>query len=370
MPDGRDFEQDLRDALDREAAALPMRIEATTVHERLAARSRFPSWLLPVAIPIGGALILAALVIATFPGPAGEPGGTRGSMTPSGMVGPAGTAEPTLRPTPHPAARFGEAIALDDERLYLVGGRSGREALESATVFDGLTWTALPRLPEGRVGAGAVVTSNGRLFVFGGEGDAGAALASTLVLEPDSDAWQTVEPMPAAQASMATAELGGHAYLFGGSMPGRQRDVLIYDIESDTWSAGEPMPIAIETPQAVGADGALYVVGSLESRAVALRYDPTTDAWEQVADPPLAGGPHSLLAVDDRIWLVGGLRDPSERYPGIAFFEPALEAWTLTDDRLPPGNTWLVAYPSDGRLTVIGGHATGMTSTVVSMEAP
>jgi len=369
MPDGRDFEQDLRDALDREAAALPLRIEATTVHERLAARSRQPSWLLPVAIPIGGALILAALVIATFPGPAGEPGGTRGSMTPSGIVGPAGTAEPTLRPTPHPAARFGEAIAFGEERLYLVGGRSGQGPLDSATVFDGFTWTALPRLPEGRAGAGAVVTSDGRLFLFGGEGDAGA-VASTLVLEPEADAWRPVEPMPDAQAFMAAAELEGHAYLFGGSMPGRQRDVRVYDIESDTWSAGEPMPIAIETPQAVGADGALYVIGSVESRAVALRYDPTTDAWEQVSDPPLAGGPRSLLAVEDRIWLVGGLRDPSERYPGIAFFEPSTAVWTLTDDRLSPGNTWLVAYPSDGRLTVIGGHATGMTSTVVPMEAP
>jgi hypothetical protein len=364
MADGSDFDRRLREALHRETAELPLRIDAMTIRERLDRRSRLPRWLVPVALPVGAVIVLGAVLLNAFPGPGQEPitGGSAGELRPSTEPSPAPTAEPTPAATPHPADRSGAAVALGQDRLYVIGGRRGASGLESAVAFDGLTWTALPPLPDQRVNAAAAVTDDGRVLVFGGESPTGS-LDSTLVLELGADAWAPGPALPVPAASMAAVAVDDRAYLFGGSTEGHERDVLVLDLAANEWHGGTPMPVALDDPVAASIGSDVFVL----SGQVFLRYETQSGTWESAADPILVGSPRALAPADGRLWLVGGMQTPGDRYPGVAAFDPETALWMLTDERLPPGNTWLQVYPSGERLTVIGGHSAGITTTVVDI---
>lgn len=47
----------------RPSGGIPFRIDATTVHDRMNARSRPPGWLLPIGLPVGAAIVVAAVVL-------------------------------------------------------------------------------------------------------------------------------------------------------------------------------------------------------------------------------------------------------------------------------------------------------------------
>jgi hypothetical protein len=378
MPDDGQFESRLRNALGRATADLPLRIDADTVRDRIARSRRVPGWLVPLVVPVGVAVLIGVILLNAFPGPTDGPGAsaTGPSGSPASEPSVDRTASPTPAPTPHPAFRSRAATASADGRFFLVGGRS-TVPVASAVAFDGLTWNDLPSLPEPRVGPAAVAMLDGRLIVFGGEID-GQATDSTLLLEPGADAWTAVDPMPAPQADMAAVAIDGRAYLFGGSIAERRTDVLIFDPDGSGWSVDEPMPVPLEHATAGLLGDVVYVMGGrvatddepateppVASRV--LRFDTSTATWTEVAPAPVAGPPLSAVAADGRLWAIG--RPGPERL-GVAFYEPELDTWTLTDRTLPPGNTAQVVIPMPGRLIVVGSYQAGMTITVVETEAP
>lgn len=381
MSDDPDFEARLRDALHREVADLPLRVDSMAVTERLASRSRVPSWLLPVGLPVGAALLVAALLLNVFPGqPSLESGA--GGPSPSPPAEPsdgsssASPTTPTPAPTAHPASREDAASATADGRLYLVGGRGGGGHLTSAVMFDGRVWTDLPPLPESRLGAAAAVLPDGRLLVAGGESD-GQPVDSTFLLTPGDDAWADGPPMPYAQAFMGTAMIDGRVYLFGGSVAERARDVLIMDPDAG-WSTGSPMPAAASRIAVVAVDGAAYLFGGrLEpgggDLASTLRYDPVADAWQSLADMPGAASNISATTADRQVWVLGELNPGSPDQGGqpSKAWVYALDSDTWTERASPdfwPGVWHAALLLSDGRILVVGGWPNFAVDTVDTRE--
>ena len=377
MPDDPDFEARLRDALHREAADLPLRVDAMAVSERLASRSRIPSWLLPIALPVGAALVVAALLLNVLPG---QPPLESGSGGPSASAAAepsdrssAPPATPTPAPTAHPASREDAATATADGRLYLVGGRGGGGHLTSAVMFDGRLWTDLPPLPESRLGAAAAVLPDGRLLVAGGESD-DQPVDSTFLLTPGEDAWAAGPAMPHAQAFMGTATIDGRVYLFGGSVAEHARDVLILDSDAQTWTTGAPMPAGASRVAVAAVDGAAYLFGGrLEpdggDLATTLRYDPAADAWQSLADMPGAGSNISATRADREIWILGELNrgspDPGSQPTKAWVYGLDSDTWT---ERMSPDfwpGVWHAAFLlSDGRILVVGGWPNFAVDTV------
>jgi len=377
MADGPDFERRLRDALQREAAEPPLRIDAMTIHERLGRRSRLPGWLLPVALPVGAAAVAAAVILNAFPGQPLESGSGPSATTapePTIRPSPASPAPVTPQPTVHPAARVDAATASADGHLFMIGGRGQGGELTSVVSFDGRVWSDLPPLPESRRGAAAAVLPDGRLLVAGGE-SGGQPLGSVRVLEPEADAWTDGPPMPHAQTNMGSAVIDGRVYLFGGSVPERAQAVLIFDPDAGTWTIGASMPVAASRVAVAAVDGAAYLFGGRTepdgtALAATMRYDPAAGVWQTLADMPGTGGAMTATVVDRRIWILGDLTssapDPvlgegesgqfAGRFSHVWVYDVDSNAWTdRLDTHFWPRDWHAAVLQGDGRILVVGG---------------
>ncbi|MBI4822555.1 MAG: beta-propeller fold lactonase family protein [Deltaproteobacteria bacterium] len=124
-----------------------------------------------------------------------------------------------------PTARrdFGVAT-LDDDRVFIIGGRRG--AGQGSLVSSGSVLEFNPRTnklvakssvgftPRHSLGAAAVNTADGlRIYAFGGYSSTSASDSPTSVVEeynPYADTWRTVATLPEGKAQFGTAVSGGH----------------------------------------------------------------------------------------------------------------------------------------------------------------
>ena len=152
------------------------------------------------------------------------------------------------------------------------------------------------------------------------------------------NAWEAVAPMAEARISHATAVLDGKLYAVGGYNGDDDyylSSVERYDPALDAWEAVTPMAETRQSGVAV-LDGKLYVVGGMNDYDDALssveRYDPGTDAWEAVAPLTLARFGAGVAALEGELYAVGGsiYDDEAEAERSattVERFDPATNAW-------------------------------------------
>jgi N-acetylneuraminic acid mutarotase len=170
-------------------------------------------------------------------------------------------------------ARAGFGIAVQDNTIYAIGGRTGTGGPNTGGVLatveaydiDTDTWTPVAPLPSARSDL-AAATVGGKIYVFGGINAAGTFLDDVDVYDPITNAWSTAPAdMPTARAAFyAVATKGGTVYAIGGwdgVNPGLSTNDA-YKVASDTWTSGLlPMPTPRAEAGAVGHGGRIYIVG-------------------------------------------------------------------------------------------------------------
>jgi len=107
------------------------------------------------------------------------------------------------------------AVAIKD-RLYVIGGHTGRNSTNEMHVFDAnfCTWTAAPAMQENRFHLGAAVLGK-YIYVIGGENDSGA-LRTMERYDTESRTWTTLPPMFSKRKGCVAAGVGEEIYVFGG----------------------------------------------------------------------------------------------------------------------------------------------------------
>lgn len=182
-------------------------------------------------------------------------------------------------------------VEYDDEETYLSGAvyRFEPGMTDPAYIGD---------LPEGAALVGGTAGAIGEtLYLAGGQwaDDDGFGLREHLLAyTPGTDAWEAV-PVPApapgeawvALASIASAVVDGRWYLFGGQTgeyapPAGQ--VSVFDPADRTWRRLPPMPTPRAGAAALAVDGKIWVIGGIidgnePSDAVEV-FDPVSNAWE------------------------------------------------------------------------------------------
>jgi N-acetylneuraminic acid mutarotase len=161
---------------------------------------------------------------------------------------------------------LGAAVAQSiGDDLYVAGGLDGEQSHAELWVMraGSNVWSPAAAMSSARHGAASAVL-DGRLFVFGGTREGGAALALAEVYDPRSNEWTALAPLPAPVSfATATAARGRAVVLAGeaGAATGSTAPAWSYDVDADTWSILPPAPRARSGAAAAWRGDAVYVLG-------------------------------------------------------------------------------------------------------------
>ncbi len=233
------------------------------------------------------------------------------------------------KPMPTPRLQFGMAVWQD--KIYVIGGGKGVDSTnyrwsllsDAVEVYDPSTdtWQTKQPMPTARVQLQASVV-NGQIYLVGGKEDNQNKVNLNEVYNIANDSWSTAEPIPYAVYSYTSAVCDDKIYIIGGQS--LQAPILnlnyaqIYDCANNSWSFSAPMPTSVTYAAACATTGEaasrrIYVIGGVLEGSydhVVLGdvqiYDPQTDSWTFGASMPSVRNSHTVAAVDDRLYAIGG----------------------------------------------------------------
>ena len=267
------------------------------------------------------------------------------------------------------------ALVLASAMLLVAGcGDSGTEIIDEPDVvfdphaFRGL-WQAAPEMPGPRMRHSSAL-HRGALYVAGGIVGPGEHTASVIRLTPGADAWEGVAPMPYALAGMSLVVVRDTLFAVGGDGPRftiPEQALFAYDADRDVWETRLPIPDQRLETEAVAIEERLWLIGGPvvfdgdHSRDIPglqiLEYTPGDDTWAYGMEIPQARVDHeAVLAPDGRLFLVGG-RDPTQANSNaqLHVLDPSSGEWKVVADSFATHR--IGATYSEPFLHVTGGAA-------------
>jgi N-acetylneuraminic acid mutarotase len=182
-------------------------------------------------------------------------------------------------------------------------------------------------------------------------------------------AWRQLAPAPSARTEVAAAAVGGRIWVLGGYGPdgATLATAEVYDTAAGTWARGPDLPVAVNHAMAATLDGVLYVAGGNDGTRPSsqlARLD--GDRWHPLAPLPRGRSAGGLVALDGRLYLVGGVIEG-----GLAadtqVYDPTADRWSSAPG-LPTPREHLGAAASGGKLYVVGGRVGGVGHNLAAAE--
>lgn len=223
-------------------------------------------------------------------------------------------------------------VAAVGRRVYVAGGYTDPGFTAHAHTYeldtDLLVWKQKADMPTLR-GAGAAVSSGGKLYVIGGERN-GLSLNDVAAYDPGTDSWNVMNPMPTPRNHHGAALVGGRIYVIGGR-PGNLSSNEAFDVVSETWTARAPLPTARSGIAVAALGQQVYVFGGEGNRTSPVgtfseneAYDVDADKWSKLEAMPFPRHGIGAGVVGNRIYIPAG--GPVEGFGTTAqsdFFEVA-----------------------------------------------
>lgn len=193
-----------------------------------------------------------------------------------------------------------------------------------------------------------------------------------------SGSWQSAAPLPEPIQEFHAAVLDGRIYVAGGIFQGDAISPRMYryDPEADAWDrVADLFEPRHHMPLVVAADS-LYAVGGLGLFGFTPEdnlwvYLVEEDRWEVRAGMSIARGASAAVALDDRIYVLGGYTHGPALVDLVEVYDPATGEWSSVTP-LPSPRDHLAAAVLDGLIYVVGGRtvAAGSTLSVVHRYDP
>jgi N-acetylneuraminic acid mutarotase len=227
---------------------------------------------------------------------------------------------------PMPTSRDGFGVAVYQNKIYCIGGRSasatGSQATNANEVYDTETdsWQTKTSMPTARYGIEANVV-DGKFYLIGGYESFSIPnkSAKVEVYDPVTDTWTTGSPLPTAVGEYASAVVDGKVYVISGSVSESAMTNLtqIYDPKTDKWSLGAPIPMSVSAAAAGATTGmkavkAIYVFGGanakypLNGQITNQVYFSETNSWSMAASMPIDRAGSAVAVVNDTFYVMGG----------------------------------------------------------------
>lgn len=216
--------------------------------------------------------------------------------------------------TPMPTERKGMAVAVLDNKIWVVGGkRMGHQALHTAEIYDPAndSWnTQVPGISVARENATAQVW-DGKIYLFAGRNNH-SLVSEVEVYDPTAGNWQTITTLPTPRFGVASVIVDSTIWLIGGTdMNFTNYNLIeIYHPQSNSWSTlPATLNIARGNPMAAVIDSTVYIFGGDYFGPVISyeKYDFSSQSWSTVGNMLYSCGSAGYLALPDQVWLVGGL---------------------------------------------------------------
>jgi N-acetylneuraminic acid mutarotase len=183
--------------------------------------------------------------------------------------------------------------------------------------------------------------------------------------------WAEAAPMLLYRSEHGAAVLGGKIYVVGGFSGNSNifvkvaNEVEVYDPAANRWSNAAPLPDALHHLGMTATAGALYVTGgympSGEPVATTWVYTPANNEWRRAADMPAARAAHASVAINDKVYVIGGAGDVST---SLWEYDPATDRWRTGLPAMSVAREHLAAAALDGKLYVVGGRFPGNTTAL------
>jgi Kelch motif/Galactose oxidase, central domain len=183
-------------------------------------------------------------------------------------------------------------------------------------------------------------------------------------------AWRRLAPAPSERTEVAAAAVGERIWVLGGYAPdgATLATVEVYDTAADTWAAGPELPVAVNHAMAATLDGVLYIAGGNDGDRPSTQVARLEgDGWRPLAPLPQGRSAGGLVALDGRLYLVGGVVEG-----GLAadtqVYDPAADRWSAAPG-LPTPREHLGAAATGGKVYVVGGRVGGLGGNLGAAEA-
>jgi N-acetylneuraminic acid mutarotase len=194
--------------------------------------------------------------------------------------------------------------------------------------------------------------------------------------------WRMGKPLPQPLGEIVGAVVDNKWYVMGGYDGANvqpQGVVTVYDPASDSWTMKKNMLVPAHHAAAVALNGKIYVFGGFVGRpgakgwgpiANALEYDPVADSWKELAPMPTPRGSAQAVAVDGKIYVIGGALANIPGKPGteplwvgvpqivtgtVEEYDPATNTWRKRPP-MPTGRNHFLAAAVDGKIYAINGR--------------
>ncbi len=290
----------------------------------------------------------------------------------------AGTCEPASGPpfwqpiAAMATARIGlGAVLASDGQIYVFGGGADDNVQTAeADAYDPANdvWSLLPPLGSGRNRLAGAVDGNGAVYAIGGTINS-AAKSTVERFVPGTAAWQTVAALPGSCYALAASTTGGTVYAVGGDTGAADVGTLA-GYTGTSWAVQAAMPtVRSNLAAAPDTQGRILAVGGHDYAetiyyTTAEAYDPSSGSWATL--PAMHHGRSDLAAVlgaDGRTYSLGGYVVSVGPQTYVEAYRPGAAAWVDVAPLGTPRDTPAAAVGPEGRIYIFGGRtATALAS--------
>ncbi|HWF28165.1 MAG TPA: DUF1668 domain-containing protein [Mycobacterium sp.] len=261
--------------------------------------------------------------------------------------------------------RAAAAAAVVGDRLVVTGGvDAGGALLNTTEVFDGNSWSLGAPLPTPRqmLAAG----SDGKLVYAVGGTNGNSDLATVEAYDPVAKTWTSLPALPQARSDLGVAIADGRLVAVGGVSSGQVlKSVSVFDLMTKTWAGLPDMATARHGMAVAAVEKSIYAIGgstavgdgqvisSAEALKLPARKIQAASQWRSLPDAPTARLMMAWAVLNDKIWVMGGLRN-GVALQTVESYDPRSGAWE-TGPPLPIPLHHAAAATYRGEVVVLGG---------------
>ncbi len=163
--------------------------------------------------------------------------------------------------------------------------------------------------------------------------------------------------MPEARQEVASVATGGAIWVLGGFDLNRRSSDSVFIFGAGTWTRGATLPHRVDHAAAAELDGTLYYAGGFMDGAAQgdLLAFATGGGWAARSRLHHSRGAHALLAAAGKLYALGG-NGPAGDEPVVEEYNPSTDAWTDVA-RLPAPRNHVSGFVYRGLACIAGGRS-------------